>query len=62
MSTTELELIYRSLVDSGDLVDMFPNMTGNWEKDKKKFSASYLDATYLGEGFDTYEEDIYDEF
>lgn len=61
MSATELELIYKSLSDSGDLNEMFPNMTGNWDKDKKKFSSDYLNSTYLGEDND-YEEEYYDGF
>lgn len=60
MSTKELKLVYESLVDSGDLKEMFPSMTGNWEKDKTKFSKSYLDATYLGDDLDDYED--YDGF
>jgi len=41
MSAKELKLVYESLRDSGDLLDMFEDMTGEWKKDKEKFRKQY---------------------
>lgn len=41
MSISEIKLMYESLLDSGDLFSLFPNMTGNWDTDKKDFTAQY---------------------
>lgn len=41
MSARELKLVYESLLDSGDLLDMFEDMTGEWKKDKEKFKKQY---------------------
>lgn len=34
---------YNSLLASGDLLDLFPGLKGNWEQDKKVFVAQYKD-------------------
>ena len=41
MSASEIKKWYESLRQSGDLLAMFPNLTGNWEKDKKDFTHQY---------------------
>lgn len=32
---------YDYLIESGDLLEMFPDYTGNWNKDKKDFLKHY---------------------
>ena len=32
---------YNSLLASGDLLEFFPDLIGNWEQDKKVFIAQY---------------------
>lgn len=29
--------LYKSMLDSGELFEVFPTLTGKWEKDKKSF-------------------------
>lgn len=31
------KVLYDSMLESGDLSEVFPSMSGEWEKDKKKF-------------------------
>lgn len=59
MSTNEIRAVYDALLDSGDLEEMFPNLTGNWEKDKKEFSEQYEITEHLLEEDD---EDFIDEY
>lgn len=33
-----LKNLYNSFLDSGDLLVIYPEMTGNWEKDKEEFA------------------------
>lgn len=62
MSESEIKNLYDSLVKSGDLEDVFPDLTGDWMKDKKKFIVEYeknqemLDFN-LGDIYD--EDDIF---
>lgn len=41
MSAKELKLVYESLRDSGDLMEMYPHLTGEWKKDKPIFKQQY---------------------
>lgn len=41
MSDSEIQNIYNSLRDSGDLKELYPNLTGIWKEDKKAFSLLY---------------------
>lgn len=41
MSLSEIKLMYESLLESGDLFSLFPNMTGDWVKDQKDFTTQY---------------------
>lgn len=41
MSASEIKKWYESLLESGDLLTMFPGLTGKWEKDKKDFTYQY---------------------
>lgn len=40
---SEAEKEYKSLLESGELKDMFPTFKGEWEKDKKAFTRYYED-------------------
>lgn len=42
MSQKEIKKLYDSLLHSGDLLEEFPNMTGEWKKDKKEFTDQYM--------------------
>ena len=33
--------LYKSLKDSGDLKELYPNLTGIWDKDKSEFILNY---------------------
>lgn len=41
MSESEIKSLYDSLIKSGDLLDVYPDMTGDWKKDKGKFEKEY---------------------
>jgi len=41
MSLSEIKLMYESLLESGDLFSLFPNMSGDWAKDQKDFTTQY---------------------
>jgi hypothetical protein len=62
MSMREMKSIYESLRDSGDLLDMFPGLTGDWIKDKRDFKRQYdINNQALIEGYEF--DDFYqDEF
>jgi hypothetical protein len=62
MSMREMKSIYYSLLESGDLLDMFPNLTGEWVKDKKDFKRQYdMNNQALIEGYE-FDEFYEDEF
>jgi hypothetical protein len=56
MSAKELKLVYESLRDSGDLLDMYPNLTGEWKKDKPIFKQQYEYSTDFLLGSDLSED------
>lgn len=37
----EVKKEYEAMLASGDLEILFPSMTGDWEKDKEKFTKQY---------------------
>ena len=41
MSQKEARQIYQGLLDEGSLLDMFPDSTGDWKKDKSRFMDLY---------------------
>lgn len=43
----EVKDIYNMLKDSGELLEMFPGLTGEWEKDKIVFTRMYNRNKYL---------------
>lgn len=58
----EMKSIYESLLDSGDLLDMFPGLSGDWAKDKKDFKRQYdMNNQALIEGYE-FDEFYEDEF
>lgn len=62
MSMREMKSIYESLLESGDLLDMFPSLTGEWAKDKKDFKRQYdMNNQALIEGYE-FDEFYEDEF
>lgn len=57
MSKREIKNLYESLLVSGELLDMFPGMTGEWKTDKDEFSKEYdINNKYLND-FDFDEDD-----
>jgi len=52
MSKKEAKLIYESMLKDGDLKAMFPDMTGDWLKDKKTFMQHYDVTQEFIEGTD----------
>ena len=62
MSMREMKSIYESLLESGDLLDMFPGLVGEWSKDKKDFKRQYdMNNQALIEGYE-FDEFYEDEF
>lgn len=60
MSQKEARQIYRGLLEDKVLLDMFPDLTGDWEKDKGRFMGMYnknMEAL-SGDDFDL-EEDLF---
>lgn len=41
MPDKEINAIYETLKENGDLFNIFPDMTGEWEKDRKRFTKEY---------------------
>lgn len=52
MSVTEAKSIYESLLESGDLLDFYPNLTGDWSTDQKVFISQYSSTQRLLEDLD----------
>lgn len=44
---SEYELLYKSLLEKGELRMVSPKMTGDWEKDKKLFTKLQQDLEKL---------------
>lgn len=57
---------YDKLKSSGDLVDMFPNLSGEWSKDKSAFLIEYdsvmIDTNHLDDDDDDEFEDYEPEY
>lgn len=62
MSAQEIKKEYDALLQSGDLKEMFPTMSGDWNKDKSEFTNLYsLNEDLFGnEELDLEDEDFYD--
>lgn len=49
---------YQVLLDSGELLEMYPELSGSWEKDKKKFTLIWEQNVEAIKNIDvTFEED-----
>lgn len=44
---SEAQKEYNALFESGELLMMFPNLKGDWDKDKKSFTRYYEDNQRL---------------
>lgn len=56
---------YNSLLASGDLLELFPDLKGNWEEDKKIFIIKYEETQGLLNtdlSIDDEDENEYEEF
>lgn len=53
---------YNSLLASGELLEFFPDLKGNWEQDKKIFTAQYKDNQEILNGDLTIEDDDEDQY
>jgi hypothetical protein len=51
--------LYEDLLKNGDLFDMYSNMTGDFEQDRKSFSKQQADLESISSNLET---DIDDEF
>jgi hypothetical protein len=43
----EIKNQYQNLLDSGDLLALYPSLTGNWEEDKAQFTKEYIKTQEL---------------
>lgn len=41
MSKKQMKAVYDSLIASGDLLDLYPELTGNWKLDQEDFKLQY---------------------
>lgn len=57
MSQKEMKAIYNSLLSTSDLEDMFPTLSGVWEKDKTQFKKLYEENQSLLDFSDNGEDD-----
>jgi hypothetical protein len=62
MSAKDAEALYNSFLESGDLLEMFPNMKGEWSKDKSSFLSLYqFNEDTLGDSHIKSLDDVYDD-
>lgn len=47
---SEIRSLYDFLLESGDLLDFFPQLEGEWAKDKKEFAELYAENQALIKG------------
>lgn len=52
MSQTEIKNLYDSMVSNGDLQELFPQLTGEWESDKSEFKSIYMSNEHLLDSID----------
>lgn len=53
--------LYDSMLSSGDLLELFPNFSGIWEKDMAEFVEEYDENNLLIETLETEEQEEYEE-
>lgn len=56
MPIKEAKSLYYAMLDSGDLLDLYPNLTGDWEKDERQFLRDYELNNRIMNG----EDDVFD--
>ena len=61
MSASEIKKWYESLRKCGDLLTMFPNLTGDWIKDKKDFTLQYHSTELLLNDIEADDDDFFSE-
>lgn len=59
MSQKEIKSIYDSLVESGDLKEFHPMLTGDWKLDEKRFTSLYNAPENLLGGIEDDEDEYY---
>lgn len=52
MSLSEAKAIYQAMADSGDLTELFPSLTGDWEADKIEFQRLHMANEQLMDDMD----------
>ena len=50
------EKMYKQLKAEGDLLELFPFLTGEWTKDKKQFIEIQENVHFLDVDYDEYED------
>ena len=43
---------YEELLQSGDLLELFPNLTGNWEEDREEFTENFIEIGKINLDFE----------
>ena len=62
---SDLEKEYNALLESGALLEMFPDLKGNWKDDKKVFTSQhnlnvdFINDVEIGDNEEDYYEDEY---
>ncbi len=59
---SQVELIYKALVESGELTTLYSSMKGNWETDGKSFTRQYEENEALLFGSEIIDLDEPNEF
>jgi hypothetical protein len=51
MSKKQMKAVYDSLIASGDLLELYPELTGTWKLDQEDFKLQYSSNkdTFLGD-------------
>lgn len=63
MPLKEAESMYRAMLESGELFDLFPDLTGIWKEDKYKFIQGYnFNISIINEDDDIFDEDFDNEY
>lgn len=52
MAESEIESKYHDMLESGDLSEMFPHLSGKWKEDKHEFSMFWRQNEMIFDGDD----------
>lgn len=55
MPIKEAKALYYAMLDSGDLLELYPSLAGNWKEDEKQFLRDYESNNRILGG----EDDVY---